>query len=238
MKTAIMIDGAFFIKRASTLWGNIGPTELVDFLFDEYCQEHLKNSAKSARVATVDLYRIFFYDCPPANINTIHPVSLKKVDYQNSPQSKWRIEFHDAVIKKRKAALRLGKIDDSNLTWQMSGKIVKELCSQKKLAVDITEADVRLNIRQKGVDMRIGLDIAAVAFKKQADQIILIAGDSDFIPAAKLARREGLDFVLDPMWLGIKKELYTHIDGLHTPKLSPTKKATSPKTPDKQGDRP
>ncbi len=28
----------------------------------------------------------------------------------------------------------------------------------------------------------------------QIDQIILIAGDSDFVPAAKLARREGIDF--------------------------------------------
>ncbi|KKL84872.1 hypothetical protein LCGC14_1960370 [marine sediment metagenome] len=27
-----------------------------------------------------------------------------------------------------------------------------------------------------------------------------ISGDSDFIPAAKLARREGLDVILDPMW--------------------------------------
>ncbi len=47
--------------------------------------------------------------------------------------------------------------------------------------------------------MRIGLDIASLAYKKQIDQIILIAGDSDFVPAAKLARREGIDFILDPM---------------------------------------
>jgi uncharacterized LabA/DUF88 family protein len=39
--------------------------------------------------------------------------------------------------------------------------------------------------------MRIGLDIASLSYKKQVDQIILIAGDSDFVPAAKLARREG-----------------------------------------------
>ena len=46
---------------------------------------------------------------------------------------------------------------------------------------------------QKGVDMRIGLDIASMAFKRQVDQIVLIAGDSDFVPAAKLARREGIE---------------------------------------------
>lgn len=62
--------------------------------------------------------------------------------------------------------------------------------------------------------MRIGVDIASLAYKHQVDQIILIAGDSDFVPAAKLARREGVDFILDPMWLEIKGELFEHIDGL------------------------
>ena len=42
-----------------------------------------------------------------------------------------------------------------------------------------------------------GLDIASIAHKRLANQIILIAGDSDFVPAAKQARREGIDFVLD-----------------------------------------
>ena len=64
--------------------------------------------------------------------------------------------------------------------------------------------------------MRIGVDIASVTFKRQVDQIILISGDSDFVPAAKLARREGIDFVLDPMWAQIKDDLFEHIDGMHS----------------------
>ena len=62
--------------------------------------------------------------------------------------------------------------------------------------------------------MKIGVDIASLAYKKQVDQIILIAGDSDFVPAAKLARREGIDFILDPMWGNITDDLFEHIDGL------------------------
>ena len=62
--------------------------------------------------------------------------------------------------------------------------------------------------------MKIGIDIASLAYKHQVDQIILISGDSDFVPAAKLARREGIDFILDPMWADIKEDLYEHIDGL------------------------
>jgi uncharacterized LabA/DUF88 family protein len=55
-----------------------------------------------------------------------------------------------------------------------------------------------------------------MAFKKQVDQIILVAGDSDFVPAAKLARREGIDFILDPMWQYIRDDLHEHIDGLRS----------------------
>lgn len=73
-----------------------------------------------------------------------------------------------------------------------------------------------MNVDQKGVDMKIGLDIASLAFKKQVEKIILISGDSDFVPAAKLARREGIDFVLDPLFNPIKPDLYEHIDGLRT----------------------
>lgn len=72
--------------------------------------------------------------------------------------------------------------------------------------------------------MKIGLDIATIAFKEQVSQIILIAGDSDFVPAAKFARREGVDFILDPMLNNIDPTLHEHIDGLMTIK-SMSKKA-------------
>lgn len=74
--------------------------------------------------------------------------------------------------------------------------------------------------------MKIGLDIASITLKKQVNQIILIAGYSDFVPAAKLARREGIDFLLDPMWNPIKPHLFEHIDGLRSTikKNNPTPK--------------
>ena len=64
--------------------------------------------------------------------------------------------------------------------------------------------------------MRIAVDISSLAFKKQVDRIILISGDSDFVPASKQARREGIDFILDPMRSPIKNDLYEHIDGMRT----------------------
>ena len=84
----------------------------------------------------------------------------------------------------------------------------------KRLPSSYSDDDFRLDLRQKGVGMHIGLDIASLAYKAQINQLILISGDSDFVPAAKLARREGIDFVLDPMWSTVRPDLHEHIDGL------------------------
>ena len=100
--------------------------------------------------------------------------------------------------------------------YNLKPDITKQLLNGKKSLADLTENDFEFHAQQKGVDMRIGIDIASLAYKKQADQIILIAGDSDFVPAAKLARREGIDFILDPMGADIKADLFEHIDGLET----------------------
>jgi uncharacterized LabA/DUF88 family protein len=62
--------------------------------------------------------------------------------------------------------------------------------------------------------MRIGLDIASLAENRLVNQIIMISGDSDFVPAAKHARRSGIDFILDPMWASIAPSLSEHVDGV------------------------
>ena len=67
--------------------------------------------------------------------------------------------------------------------------------------------------------MKIGIDITWLSLKQLVDKIILISGDSDFVPVAKLARREGIIFVLDAMHHKLKPDLLEHIDFLRTPKL-------------------
>lgn len=49
--------------------------------------------------------------------------------------------------------------------------------------------------------MKLGTDIASLALKKQVEHIILISDDVDFMPATKLARREYIDFILDPIFI-------------------------------------
>jgi hypothetical protein len=37
---------------------------------------------------------------------------------------------------------------------------------------------------------------------------------SDFVPAAKLARREGVELLIDPLWQRVSDELIEHVDGI------------------------
>ena len=206
-KTAILVDGGFYRKRAKRLWGEHTPEDTADALFS-YCKRHLKEYNQNH-----ELYRIFYYDCPPISKQMYHPLLEKTIDFSKTTQYKWMVEFLDQLKMRRKVALRLGTLDDNNSSYSLRYDALKKLCSRTISIDDLKEEDFEPDIKQKGVDMKIGVDIASLAYKKQVEQIVLIAGDSDFVPAAKLARREGLDFVLDPLSAPIKDELFEHIDG-------------------------
>ena len=110
----------------------------------------------------------------------------------------------------------MGKLAEEQAYFALRQNVVKRLLNGTLNISSLKEEDFHVQITQKGVDMKIGLDIASLAYKKQVDQIVLISGDSDFVSAAKLARREGIDFVLDPLGANIKPDLFEHIDGLRT----------------------
>jgi len=215
MKAAILVDGAYFIKRYRALypeWKLKSAKQVTSDLYNGLLKD-LHKINNSSSVSKIELYRIFFYDCAPLEKRLQHPVTKKGFNFGDSPEAKFRREFHDQLKRSRKVALRLGRISD-NGHWLITPKKTKELLNAKITAEDLIENDVTYNVTQKGLDMKIGLDISSLAYKKAVDQIILIAGDSDFVPAAKLARRERIDFILDPMWNKINPDLHEHIDGM------------------------
>ncbi len=65
-------------------------------------------------------------------------------------------------MSKRKVALRLGHLS-GDTPWTIKPAKIEELLKKKIKFEDLTESDVMPNARQKGVDMRIGLDIASLA---------------------------------------------------------------------------
>lgn len=211
MRTAFLVDGGFYLRRFQRLHGNKTPRYVARALFS-MCLEHLRKEDRRKR----QLYRIFYYDCPPLAKKAHNPVSGAPINFAETPMAMWRLSFLEELKKLRKVALRLGYLNERSGRWILSPDKLKQLLSRRISLKDLAESDVKYDIRQKGVDMRIGLDIASMAYKRQVDQIVLISGDSDFVPAAKLARREGIDFILDPMWASISADLHEHIDGLRT----------------------
>ena len=118
-----------------------------------------------------------------------------------------------------------------NTVLNLSPDEVHELNQLRLFWKNLPTNAVNLGLKQKGVDMRIGVDIASITLKKQASTIVLVSGDSDFVPAAKLARREGMEFILDPLWQKVNDDLYEHIDGLQSGLPKPPKKTTPSTTP-------
>jgi len=215
-KTAVLIDGGFYLKKASSALGQKDAPERAKEIWD-YCIKHIEKSKEKDREDRY-LYRIFYYDCPPLDCaNIYHPFHKRNINLKVTDTYKWKIELLEELKKKRKIALRLGELLKEQAYYTLNnGKTLRKLCRKEISIDDLKETDFSLAVRQKGVDMKIGLDIAALAYKKQVDQIVLIAGDSDFVPAAKLARREGIDFILDPLYMPIKANLHEHIDALRT----------------------
>lgn len=205
---AILVDGGFYKKRAKYLFGEKSPKDRATELIT-YCHRHLKKQ-------DAELYRIFYYDCPPSDKVIQNPLTLKSVNLKKSPLYTWTNDFFEELKHQRKTALRMGELLESTVGYTLKKDIVKKLLRKEITLDDLTENDFEIDFQQKGVDMRIGLDIASLAYKRQVNQIVLIAGDSDFVPAAKHARREGIDFILDPMWHTIKPGLYEHVDGLNS----------------------
>ncbi len=210
IKTAILIDGGFYRKRARLLFGNKSPKERAEEI-QNYCNKLLRSKFENR-----SLYRIFYYDCPPSDKVVYNPLTGRSVNLKKSEEFSWMADFIIELTKMRKVALRMGRLSDEAPQYQLKYDILKKLFREEINLKDIKEEDLQLSIKQKGVDMRIGIDISSLAYKKQVQQIILIAGDSDFVPAAKQARREGIDFILDPMKSHINEDLFEHIDGIQS----------------------
>ena len=149
MKIAVLVDGGYYRKRSQNVFGKVTAKERADELY-KYCNRHLKETHFGIE-KYADLYRIFYYDCPPIDKQVFHPLTQTNIDFTKSETKQWT-----------------------------------------------------------------GLDIATLSYKKLVDKIVLIAGDSDFVPAAKLARTEGIDFVLDSLGADIRDSLSLHIDGRRT----------------------
>ncbi len=170
--TAILVDGAFFLKRYRWAYGKgHSPQQVAKNLFT-MCIKHLEERN--------DLYRILFYDCPPLSKKAHNPVNGKAVDFSKTKIYAFRTQLHKELVRLRKVALRSGRLSEKTGGWVIKPDTTKRILSGTIQPGDISENDVEYDVTQKGVDMKIGLDIASLAFKRLVGRIILVTGDADF----------------------------------------------------------
>lgn len=203
-KYAILIDAGFIKRKLGTQQNPLDCARLVAFTDKLRMRPEL---------ADLCLHRIYYYDAEPLAITKPKPLTGGKgnwetLDFGTTPLHQSNMQLLDELKRQPYFAVRLGET-------QFRGWLVKPQKLDPKFKakeLKITSDDLMPNVQQKGVDMRIGLDISALTLKQHVDIIALVTGDSDFIPALKFARREGAQVILYTLGHSIRPDIYGHTD--------------------------
>jgi uncharacterized LabA/DUF88 family protein len=194
---AMLLDGGFLRRKLGTSSKPVDAAAISAFA---------SSVGRLPCLAGRRLHRIYFYDSRPLEGSEQTPLQGAAVDFGSSKTATRNKSLHAALCREPFFALRFGDLALEG--WRLKNRVLRRDISR----VEITADDLEPNIRQKGVDMRIGLDIASLTLKKHAQVIVLATGDSDFIPAMKFARREGAQLVLLTLGHGVRDGLREHAD--------------------------
>ena len=198
-KVAIMLDGGFVKKRlAKRLKRFPGVADVVGLC---------GNLMTATRLAGKDLFRIYYYDAPPLDGHSANPIDKTVINFSVTTQATQNRALIDSLEMEPDFAVRRGSLMHTG--WKLGRSALKTLAKTPR---PIAGTDLVPDITQKGVDIRIGLDIAWIALKRVVDVLVLVTGDSDFIPVMKFARKEGLRVYLDPLSAPVRRDLKAHAD--------------------------
>ncbi|MDA7999858.1 MAG: NYN domain-containing protein [Alphaproteobacteria bacterium] len=193
---AILIDGGFLSKRFVAIKrGSGGPVSGISSGDVKNFIDHLCAwpDFKDSR-----LLRAYYYDAYPSEKTLRLPVSGDPDDLSKRPAAVRGRKFLGEIQAMDNVAFREGTLMGRG--WILRKDAVDRLVQQSSAGVAgplLGDKDFMPNLQQKGVDMRVGLDIARLSMGRMVDSIIVVAADSDFVPALKFARREGVRVYLN-----------------------------------------
>ena len=155
------------------------------------------------------VYRVFFYGANPFHGAKQKPLGGPLVNFAATKTARNNARLLEGLEDSEDFAVRRGEVVFQG--WRVGPAADRAL--QRNPRKTIAHPDFIPDLAQKGVDMRIGLDIAALGLKRLADTVVLVTGDADMIPAMRFARREGLRVGLCTLGHpGIRRELRAHAD--------------------------
>jgi uncharacterized LabA/DUF88 family protein len=167
-KIVILIDGGFLRVKSKQAGKQYNPGFIESF-------------AQRCKLPDEEILRVLYYDCA-AYAGTVRlPVSGS--DYTFTGSDKWLEE----LARKDLFAVRRGVL-------KFRGYKPKR--TPVNQAARLTDEDFDPDFEQKGVDMRIGLDIATYSANGCVERIVLVSNDTDCVPAMKHGRKSGLQIIL------------------------------------------
>jgi uncharacterized LabA/DUF88 family protein len=162
----------------------------------KYVPDYIELVALACADADEEILRVLYYDCARFEGEVTLPVSGLRHTFTASDQ--WLRD----LAAKNLFAIRRGVLKFRG--WKPK---------KAPLKAAPTDADFNPDFEQKGVDMRIGLDMATFSEARSVDRVVLVSGDTDCVPAMKHVRKAGLQVVLITLPNGRKiPELLWHAD--------------------------
>ncbi len=166
-KIAVMLDGGHLRVYAKKAGKNFRP-------------DYIEKIGLCCATNTEEIFRILYYDCAPYQGTVTLPVSGASKTFIGNDA--WMHE----LARKNLFAIRRGVL-------KFRGYVPRRI----PLAPNqLQDSDFQPQFEQKGVDMRIGLDMAIISAHRGVELIALATNDTDCIPAMKHARRSGIQVAL------------------------------------------
>ena len=167
-KTVVMLDGGHLRAHAKR----------AGYRFDP---NYIEKIARSCALSPEELFRVLYYDCPPFEGTAVLPVSGKRKVFTGN--DRWLCDLAEKdLFAVRRGVLKFRGYVLNKIPFNPTGPL--------------QDSDFHPDFEQKGVDMRIGLDMAILSANRAADLIALASNDTDCIPAMKHARRSGVQVAL------------------------------------------
>lgn len=145
------------------------------------------------------LFRALYYDCDPFVGTVKQPISGTLHHFSQTSSLLSDIEQLEFFAVRRGVLKFRG--------WERNRQ------SLGKAANALSDTDFDPRWEQKGVDLRLGLDMLGFTETRVAPLIVVLTGDTDLVPALKLCRGRGLQVAgVDLPGRPIGKELRVHLD--------------------------
>lgn len=200
-KYAILIDGGFVWAQMERSQHRAPTSQDVRELCDRI---ELASELQDGR-----LLRIYWYDAPPARHTLRHPIDGRRIELSTTTRFRNAQRLHQALETCPNLALRMGELLVRG--WQLRPHSLQDIARSQRT---LEPSDLGPQLVQKGVDLRIGLDLARLSLRALVDTLVVVTGDSDLVPAFRFARREGVRVVLDHLGAPVRRELKVHVDAV------------------------